>query len=50
MNEKTPEIYFYFDSKNIFSILINNQLPRFMSVLIKVMNSNVGSKLKTAKV
>lgn len=26
MNEKTPEIYFYFDSKNIFSILINNQL------------------------
>ena len=27
MNEKTPEIYFYFDSKNIFTILINNQLP-----------------------
>jgi hypothetical protein len=27
MSEKTPEIYFYFDSNNIFSILINNQLP-----------------------
>jgi len=26
MNEKTPEIYFYFDSNNIFTILINNQL------------------------
>ena len=27
MNEKIPEIYFYFDSKNIFNTLINNQLP-----------------------
>tara|TARA_B110000211_G_scaffold223017_1_gene272406 strand:+ start:1532 stop:1864 length:333 start_codon:yes stop_codon:yes gene_type:complete len=27
MNKKTTEIYFYFDSKNIFTILVKNQIP-----------------------
>ena len=35
MNSSIPEIYFFFDSKNIFSLLSKNQKPEIFEIFDK---------------
>ncbi len=50
MKEKIPEMYFYFDSVNVFNLLIKNQIPELYECFDKGDEFECWIKVENSKI